>query len=317
MSIPAETRARVWEAVEALQYRTNAMAKGLRMQRSDTLGLVTDVIATTPYAVNIVKGAQQAAWAAGKILLLVNTGGDERLEKAALETMLERQVDGILFATMYHRPVDLPPNIGVAPAVLVDCYAEDGSLPSVVPDEVGGGRTATEHLLRKGHRRVAFINSQDPIPATAGRLQGYRQALAAFGVSYDDDLVVAEDALPGGGYRATRRLMTLPDPPTALFCFNDRTAMGAYDALRKLGLSIPGDVAVVGFDNEEMIAAHLHPSLTTLQLPHFEMGRWAVRHLLSLVRGAEAADAAHASAQQAEGPIHKTLDCPLIERDSS
>src|SRR5450759_4388312 len=129
----------------------------------------------------MIKGAQDAAWAAGKLLLLVNTERHEDIEQAAIEMMLERQVEGLIYAAMYHRVVSPPATVREVPTVLLDCYCEDRSLPSVVPDEIGGGRAATEVLLRKGHRRIGFMNHVDAIPAVFGRLEGYRQALMASG----------------------------------------------------------------------------------------------------------------------------------------
>jgi LacI family transcriptional regulator len=250
--------------------------------------------------------AQDAAWAQDKILLVVNTKGNPAIESAAVETLLARKVDGIIYATMYHRPVQPPAALHEVPTVLLDCFSEDRSFPSVVPDEVGGGRAATEYLLNKGHRRVAFINHPHKIPATFGRLQGHRQALADFGVPFDEALVCSENAESEGGYKGTMKLMQLSDPPTAIFCFNDRTAMGAYDALRKLGRSIPDDVAVVGFDNLELIAAHLYPPLTTMQLPHYAMGEWAVGQLARVSQEAENS-----------APIQHQIECPLVERESA
>jgi len=280
VSISDETRERVWAAVEELGYRPNVLARGLRKQSSGILGFISDEIATTPHAVSIVEGAQDAAWEREKILVLVNTKRDRNMEEAAIELLLQHQVEGIVYATMYHRPVDLPEALREVPTVLLDCFSENGAYASVVPDEVGGGRKATEVLLAKGHRRVGFINNVDPIPATSGRLEGYRSALADHDVPFDDALVCSELAGSGGGYRGTLELMRVTDPPTAIFCFNDRMAMGAYDALRQLDLSIPDDVAVMGFDNQETIAAHLYPPLSTMALPHYEMGEWAVSHLL-------------------------------------
>jgi LacI family transcriptional regulator len=219
--------------------------------------------------------------------------------------LLERQVDGLIYATMYHRPVSLPRAIRQVPVVLLDCYVEDRSLPSVVPDEVQGGRTATEALLQKGHRRIGFINNVDPIPATFGRLEGYKQALAAHDVPFDRRMVCAQISDGAGGYQGAMELMQRPDPPTALFCFSDTIAMGAYDALRKLGLAIPDDVAVVGFDNLELIAAHLYPPLSTLELPHYAMGQWAVQYLLD-----------HADSASDPAPMQQKLACPFISRSS-
>jgi LacI family transcriptional regulator len=305
MAIPQETRDRVWAAVKELGWRPNALARGLRSSRSHTIGFISDVIATSPDAGQSIQGAQDAAWGMRMLLQVVSTSGNADLEHASWEMMLERQVEGLIYATMYHRPVQLPPISIHVPIVLLDCYVEDHSLPSVVPDEVQGGRTATEVLLRHGHRRIGFINSVDPIPATRGRLEGYRQALAAYGVPFDETLVVNQLANAAGGYDGALALMNHPEPPTALFCFNDRMAMGVYDTLRKLNLRIPDDVSVIGFDNQEPIADSLHPGLSTLELPHYAMGRWAVEYLFapSLPYG------------NGQPPQHQ-LTCPYIERAS-
>lgn len=303
-NIPRETRERVWAVVEELGWRPNAMARGLRMQHSHTIGLISDEIATSSHAGKIIQGAQDAAWAHAKMLLVINTGNNADIERAALEMMLERQVEGLIYATMYHRAVT-PPALGQVPVVLLDCYAADRSLPSVVPDELQGGRTATEVLLRRGHRRIGFVNEAGPLAAMFGRLEGYRQALASHGLPFDPDLIRAGASIAPEGYRCTLELMQLPEPPTALFCFNDSMAMGAYDAIKQLGRTIPGDVAIVGFDNLEVIAAQLRPPLTTIELPHYAMGQWAIQYLL------EHADGAYPS------PIQHAIPCALIERESA
>ena len=306
-NIPAETQERIWEAVKALGYRPNALARGLRAQRTHTIGFISDEIATTPHAGRMIQGAQDYAWGFEKLLLLVNTGGNQEIKQAAVDTLLERQVEGIIYATMYHRLVFPPTNIREVPTVLLDCYGEDHSLPSVVPDEVGGGYMATKLLLEKGHRRIGYLNNEDQIPAADGRLQGYQQALAEYDIPFDGTLVTRTSSEQAGGYDAALTLMRSAIRPTALFCFNDRMAMGAYDALRKLNLSIPADVAVIGFDNQEIIAAHLYPPLTTMELPHYQMGQWAAQHLLQLIdnRG-----------QSQESPVQHKMMCPLISRSS-
>jgi LacI family transcriptional regulator len=305
VTIPDETRARVWAAINELEYRPNALARGLRSQRTHTMGFISDEVASAPFAGKMIAGAQAAAWAHDHLLLLVNTGGNQSLKEAAVETLLERQVEGIVHATMYHRVAQPPATLHEVPAVLLDCYVEDRSLPSVVPDEVQGGHTATECLLRKGHRRIGFINVVDPIPAAAGRLQGYREALATYDLPFDERLVASRSGDAHGGYQATLHLMQQPTPPTALFCFNDRVAMGAYEALRRLGCAIPDDVAVVGFDNQEIIAAGLYPPLTTVQLPHYQMGQWAVNYLIQ-----------HAGSHPDPSPLQHRIECPLVLRNS-
>ena len=305
--IPQDTRLRVWDAVKQLGYRPNAIAQGLRSAKTHTIGFISDEVATSPFAGEIIRGAQDRAWEDEKLLLLINTGGNRTMNHLAAETLLQRQVEGVIYATMYHREVHPPESIRQVPTVLLDCFVADGSLPSIVPDEVSGGSHATSLLLERGHRRIGFINDFNPVPASVGRLEGYKQALAAHNVPFDQSLVIAGESVARGGSDCTMQLMKLPDRPTALFCFNDRMAMGAYDALRTLGLSIPGDVAVVGFDNQEVIAASLYPALTTMELPHYQMGRWAVEELLRLLAQGEPG---------IETPVQYKIDCPLISRDS-
>jgi LacI family transcriptional regulator len=151
-----------------------------------------------------------------------------------------------------------------------------------------------------------LINAGRVIPAAVGRLEGYKQALSAYEVSFDPGLVRSGNTMADSGYRHTLDLMRLPDPPTALFCGTDRMAMGAYDALKELGRAIPGDVAVRGFDNEDLIAPYLRPPLSTSALPHYEMGQWAVQYLIEHSRGSS------------EDPsIQHVIHCPLVERAST
>ena len=302
-SIPLETRERILEAAKKLSYRPNLAAKTLRTNQTHTIGIIADEITTTPYAANIIKGAQDAAWANGKLLLIVNTGSDAAITETAVEMMLERQVDGIVYAAMYHHEVTVPKNMHEGLAVLVNCFCADRSLPSVVPDEIQGGRVATEVLLKKGHRRIGFINDVYPIPAATGRLEGYKRALQAYDIAFDEGLVCSPDYQAKGGYLGVMELMRLPEPPTAIFCFTDFVAMGAYDALRTQGVSIPGDVAVMGFDNYELIATQLSPPLSTMQLPHYEMGKWAIEFLLE-----------HSG--ESLSPVQHIFECPYVERQS-
>ena len=302
-NIPAETKDRILEAAKKLSYRPNLAAKVLHTNQTHTIGFITDEIATTPHAVNITKGAQDMAWANGKLLLIVNTGSDINVTETAIEMLLERQVEGIIYAAWYHREATVPANIYERSAVLLDCFCAKQSLPSVVPNEIQGGQTATEVLLQKGRRRVGFINCLDPVPATFGRFKGYKQALEAYGVLFDEELVRSHPSELKGGYQGTLELMQLREPPTAIFCFSDFMAIGACDALRTLGLSVPADVAVIGFDNYELIATKLSFSLSTIELPHYQMGKWAVEFLLE-----------HTGASLP--PVQHAIDCPYIERQS-
>jgi LacI family transcriptional regulator len=278
--IGEDTRQRVQEAVAALGYRPNALAKTLSQGTSRFIGLVTDQVATTPFAGQIIHGAQDEAWKHGYVLLVANTDGNAEAESDAIAMMLEHQVHGILYSTWYHREIAVPEALHQADTVLVDCFAPESGMPAVVPDEEQGGRTATESLLAAGHRRIAFVNTTTPSPAQSGRLAGYRSALEAAGTAFDESLVLPASPEQEGGYAATAAIVA--SGATAVFCHNDRVAMGLYDGLREAGLSIPGDIAVIGFDNQDVIAAHLRPPLSTVALPHYELGAAGVRVLLGI-----------------------------------
>ncbi|MGW3393776.1 LacI family DNA-binding transcriptional regulator [Streptomyces sp. NRRL F-5193] len=302
-AIPDETRRRILAAIEELGYRPNAGARALAAQRSEWYGLITEIV-TAPFAVDVIKGAQDRAWLDRKFLLIAASEGDPAQEAAALDKLLEQRVEGLLYATTWHRAVALPRAAREVPTVLVNCYDAEGELPSVVPDEITGGHRAARHLVRAGHERIGLINLDPAIPAAVGRREGYERALREAGLPLDPALVVSGHATADGGYTAACELLDRADRPTALFCANDRMAMGAYDAIKERGLRIPDDVAVVGYDNQELIAAYLRPKLTTLALPFEEMGARGVEMLAALAAG------------QPLDTRRVTVDCPLLERSS-
>jgi LacI family transcriptional regulator len=301
-NIPNETQARIWEAVKELGYRPNAIAKGLRGMKSNVVGFITDDISDTPFTIDIIKGAQDVALANDKMILTMDSGKNPTTEKKIFHKVMEWQVEGIIFATTLHREISTAPHFFDTPTILVDCFSKNDDLPSFVPNEEQGGFVATEALLKKGHQRIGFINGPQNLPASIGRFKGYRKALEDFRISFDPHLIRYGDWWQESGYDQTIELMALENPPTGIFCANDWMAMGAYDALKKLGLSIPKDVSVIGFDNREVIASHMHPALTTVALPYYEMGAKAMEYLLS--------------SRNPTHPVKVVLDCPLIIRES-
>jgi len=206
--------------------------------------------------------------------------------------------------TIHTREVVLPEHLNglEMPVFLLNCYTASQAYPAVVPSEIAGGQRSTRHLIESGHRRIATITGEIWMEAAQDRLKGYRRALATADIPYDPSLVVEGGWSASSGYEATRQLLALPQPPTAIFCQNDRSAIGCYEALKEAGYDIPTDMAVVGYDDEE-ISRHLHPRLTTSILPHRAMGQWVVEQLDEHVPG------------QRRYPLVK-LECPLVERDS-
>ncbi|RAM35441.1 LacI family DNA-binding transcriptional regulator [Arthrobacter globiformis] len=308
--VGVETRERVHEAAQRLGYGPNRVARALRTQRSGMIGFISEEIATTPHAGRIILGAEEAARARGYNLMIINstsTGTDDSRESDVAD-LLDRQVDGILYATMYHRKLAVPKNLATLPSVLVDSEDISHTVSCVIPDEFGGARSAVQTLIDAGHSRIGMINNTDDVPATHARLQAFRETLAAAGLPFHEDLVQSEHSEVPGGYEAALRLLGTDSRPTAVFCYNDRMAMGAYRAAAELGLRIPQDVSFVGFDNQQLIAENLYPALTTVALPHYEMGAWAIENLIDAIEGkTDLALMAH----------HPTiLDCPLVRRDS-
>jgi LacI family transcriptional regulator len=281
--IPETTAVRVRAAAAQLGYAPNSLARGLRCRRTDTIGLISDEITTTPYAVRMLKAVQDVAVGSGLLVFLIDSGGDPAVERAGVGALAGQQVDGFLYACMHHRIVELPAGLGPN-VVLLDARTEDATFPAVVPDDRGGARAAVTELLDHGHRRIGLINDSHAPVAAGLRLAGYRDALSSYGIRFDRTLV--RDAEPNleASAAAAVALHDASDA-SALFCFNDRVAVGACRGLRQRGLAVPHDLSVVGFDDQEFVAAFAEPPLTTVALPHYAMGAWAARTLIDLING--------------------------------
>ncbi|MEQ8965662.1 MAG: LacI family DNA-binding transcriptional regulator [Azospirillaceae bacterium] len=308
--IGKETRQRVTDAARDLGYRARRGGGHRRGQRHPFIGLIVDEIATSPFAALSIDGAQEAGWARGRLVLTAKTGGVAEVEAALAEAWRAQGAEGIVYATILTRRVVVPDAVRALPTVLLNCHADDPGLASVVPAETVGGYAATEALIAAGHRRIGFINGEPWMEAARQRRQGYDQALATHDIPADPALAREADFMASGGYRETRALLALDRPPTAIFCANDLMAVGSYEALKEAGLVVGRDVSVIGYDDQE-IAKHLSPPLSTVLLPHGDMGRWAVDTLVGQIAGAGSSGAAgSAPALQVKMP------CPVVPRDS-
>lgn len=310
-----ETRARVKEAAADLGYKPNRLARGLRTQASEMVGLITEEIATTPHAGRIIQGAQEAAARRGLTLAIVNSAlnRDVDVDPQPVRALMERQADGFIYATVYHDEVVVPAEMHGSPAVLIGARDRDGDIPSVIPDERAGAEAVVDMLIEAGHTRIAYAGSTVDVPATRGRIAGYRRAMAAAGLSAAGSIAeVDADADASAGYEAAMLLLDHGTPPeerpTAVFCYNDRMAMGAYRAAAELGLDIPHDLSIVGFDDQDPIAYSLYPALTTVALPHYEMGEWAVDTLGAIREGK--------GEYRLLGAHPVLLPCPIVTRES-
>ena len=283
--LSAEAHQRVFAAAEELGYRPNVAARSLRTNKTATIAFISDIVATTRFAGGLIRGALDAARERDHVLLIAETQGDAAFEKYAIDTMLDRQVDGVIYAAMATRRLTVPPALRTGPVVLLNATSPD-HLPCVLPDDERAGHTVTTALLDKGHHnRIAIIGRNqlketDPEVSLAAhaRLRGIHTALAAAGTTIYRE-ATCPDWQPEHGYTAMRALLRKSPRPSAVICMNDRLAFGAYQALGDAGLSVPADVSVVSFDDDP-IAAWLRPGLSTAALPHEPMGRRAIELLL-------------------------------------
>jgi LacI family transcriptional regulator len=280
------TRERVQRIAAELGYAPNRIATALRNRRSGIIGFVSDEIATTPYSGRVILGAQDAADERGMLLVMVDSNGDPEVETRQILALRAQQVDAIVYARMYHQAVSVPSAIGDLPTVLVDAVDQRSTSPSVVPDEVGIGRDGTAYLIAMGHRNIVHLTIDDRGPGHDGRIVGYREVMHAHGL--DPRIASVPSPADGrAGFDALRLAISDDERPTAVFCFNDEMALGVYQSARELGISVPDELSVMGVDDFTPIAAQLRPGLTTIALPHYEMGRWAIRTLADLIDGVE------------------------------
>jgi LacI family transcriptional regulator len=301
--LSAETRERVNRAAARLGYKLGWSGGSLGGARNAMIAFICDEISTDPWTAIEFDGVREKAWERGFTVSVMATRGDAEMEAAVLSQVAQQPIAGLIYATINTRLIRAPKTPPSAPTVLLNCHVEDGSLPSIVPGEVAGGHAATDYLIRAGHRRIGYVNGEPSMEASRQRLKGYRQALATADLPFDPSLVREGNWQPLSGYEATLELMQLPLRPTAIFCANDLMAVGCYDALRELGLKVPEDIAVMGYDDRE-VARHLHPPLTTVLLPHFEMGVAAAQLLFDLID------------QRSRWTPQLKVECPIVERRS-
>jgi LacI family transcriptional regulator len=275
------TAARVSEVVERLNYRPNEMARRLKGYRSRTIGLMVDDI-SNPFMATCAQAIEGVAWEHGYALILCDSHADLQVEGAYIGLLMQRQIDGLLLVPAYGRNVHLKTEQQAGlPIVAFDRPAEGVQTDTVLVQNRAGAREATEHLIWHGHERIAFVGDVRHFYTARKRLEGYKEALKAANLKPINKLDVHSIEL---GEKVTKSFLDASDPPTALFAANILTALGALRATEHLGIRVPEDLALIGFDDFELSPV-LRPRFTLVQQPTAELGRRAAEMLFDRLNG--------------------------------
>jgi DNA-binding LacI/PurR family transcriptional regulator len=314
--VSEETRERVMQAVKAMNYRRNGLARNLKRQRTETVGLVLGDI-SNPYSTELANAVRENLSARGYGLFICISEHSAKEDITAFQALVDHNVDGIIVATRSNREGDeylrdiVDSNM---PVVVVGRDFQHEAADHVSADNLTGGFEATRHLIDLGHSRIGFIGATLSNRSNLKRMQGYLNALEAHGIEIDERLITgrkeAVSGVPGYstermGYEGMKRLLSLPNRPTAVFARNDFTAIGAMTAIKEASLSIPEDIAIVGFDDIPL-AVHTSPPLTTVRQPMRLQGQLAAEMLLKRITS--------------DDPIareERILNCELIIRGST
>lgn len=296
---------RVINAMAELGYRPNALARSLRRKQSHTIGIIVPD-SVNPFFAEVARGIEDVSFEQDYSVILCNSDGDLAKELLYTNVLAEKRVDGILFVAVSGVTTDhlLPLQARKMPVVVVDRDVPGAAFDSVLVDNAQGGRLATQHLIDLGHQRIGCITGPPDLTSSAERATGYRQALHENNLASDEKLIAGGDFQYRSGYEAARQLLAVDDPPTAIFAGNDLMAVGAICAVAELGLRVPADLSIVGFDNIRL-ASFTNPPLTTINQPKSKMGELAATMLLERMRNRELS------------PRRRLLETSLLIRQST
>lgn len=270
-------------------YRASAVARGLVTRKTRTIGMVVTTIAD-PFVSDVVSGIELAANDNGYSVFLADSNADPTREKNVVQSFAERRVDGIVVTSSRVGALYTPMlSKMMVPIVLINNQHPGEFVHSVMIENLRASREAVNHLIGLGHRRIAYVGDQYGHQSDTERFAGYREALEQAALPFLPELVIHGDGKPEGGIAAMNKLLSRPIPPTAVFCYNDMTALGVLRSIHGRGLCVPEDISLVGFD-DLFFASYTQPQLTTVRQPRREMGRMAMESLLHLMSGERSAE---------------------------
>ena len=288
-TVKEENRVKILAAIEELGYQPNLAARMVRKKNSDVIGFISDEISTTPASVDILRGAQDRAWELGKTLMVFNIDPKKPSASNLLEQCRQHRAEGVVYGAMYHQPVKLPVQFDQQPLVMVNCFDPEQQRASIIPDDEQAAYDVTLQLLNKGYKRIAFLNLNPEIVAAKLRLAGFLTALKEF--SIDDDQYIVESVekvVEGRTIDITREVadrVITEFKPDAILCGKDLVALSLYFVLERRDLRVGQDIGVASFDDWDCIPQILVPSLSSVALPYYQMGRASVTRLVNLISG--------------------------------
>lgn len=298
------TREKVLLAMNKCNYKYNALARGFVTKKSNTIGLIIPTISNSVFAEST-RGVQEYADQKQLKVILGNSYYDYSQEENLITVLRESQVDGLLITTTNLKGEILKSLVSENfPFVLLFSTIKNGPMSAVGVDNYRGGYMATEHLISLGHNRIGMVAGNFSMTDRSfHRWHGYKKSLRDYNIKYDKELLVQTDYSLRDGRDAIKKLLSLNSPPTAVFCSNDYIALGALKGAREMGLSLPEDLSIVGFDDMPT-TSYMVPPLTTVRQPAYEMGKRAAEILHQLI-------------EKKGKPIHELMDLSLIVREST
>ena len=302
-----ETKKRIQQVIDELNYNPNGIARGLVLDKTHTLGLVIPDI-SNPFFPEVAKGIEDKAKEAGYSVIFCNTDNHTQGEKEAIELMKSKQVDGMIVSLAINDQNKEELDELAAqdfPVVQIDRKIPESGFPAVVIDNQAAAYKATKYLIDLGHQKIAHISGDLEVKPAQDRLAGFKSALQEAGLSCKEELIREGDYSSQSGYREMKELLDLSEQPTAVFIANDLMALGAYEAVFEAGLKLPEDISIVGYDDIE-VASVIRPALTTISQPEYQLGVEAAKLLINNLESNE-------QLEQED----RILAAELVERNSS